>query len=109
MHNGYYTIDDIVELDSTKINTYNPEIVKTLLQGITSPLDLVRKIENYNDTNKLAYNKRLPYSVGIGEARHISVLKAYEISGNTWAFVGWDISGFPGMIYDGTQLKSAMS
>lgn len=109
MHNGYYTIDDIVELDSTKINTYNPEIVKTLLQGISSPLDLVKKIEKYNDDNELAYNKRLPYSVGIGEARHISVLKAYEISGNTWAFVGWDISGFPGMIYDGTQLKSAMS
>ena len=109
MHNGYYTVEDVVELNSTQINKYNPEIAKDLLSGVTSPMDLVRKIETYNDNNRLPYNKRIPYSVGIGEARHISVLKAYELSGTTWCFVGWDITGFPGMIYDGTKLESAMS
>lgn len=109
MHNGYYTVKDVVELNSTQVNKYNPEIAKELLTGVTSPIDLVKKIEKYNDDNKLPYNKRIPYSVGIGEARHISVLKAYELGGTSWCFVGWDITGFPGMIYDGTKLESAMS
>ena len=44
MHNGYYTVADVVELNSTQINKYNPEIAKDLLSGVTSPMDLVRKI-----------------------------------------------------------------
>ena len=71
--NKYFTKEDMVVINGTATTTYSVEVTSEIMQGVTDRKSLILAIENYNDTHKLPYNKRVRYAIGIGGNVYVSV------------------------------------
>lgn len=91
MVNGYISKDDMLVVDDGDLVSSSPKITKAILTGATDCVSLINAIENYNDTNKLGFGKRVNYAISTG-LTYISVFKAYPV-GTNMVVIGWDSNG----------------
>lgn len=108
----YFDKSDIIDVkrSNTAMNVIDPKITTEIMSGVTDRKSLILAIEQYNEDHKLPYNKRVKYSVAVSN-NYIAVLKAYTISENEIAIIGWDQTGYPTFEYnkDGIATKAMSS
>ena len=92
-NNPYIVKSDFVKITNQGMCASDPKFIATLINSATSPIDLIDKIEAYNETHKLNDHNRINYGISVF-GNYITVISATK-SGDFYKVVAQDYNGRP--------------
>ena len=93
VNNPYIVKSDFVKITNQGMCASDPKFIATLINSATSPVDLIDKIEAYNETHKLNDHNRINYGISVF-GNYITVISATK-SGDFYKVVAQDYNGRP--------------
>lgn len=92
-NNPYIVKSDFVKITNQGMSASDPKFIATLINSATSPIDLIDKIEEYNEAHKLNDHNRINYGISVF-GNYITVISATK-SGDFYKVVAQDYNGRP--------------